>query len=98
MSWMCNKSAASALTNGVSVVDIVQEDDVSLRVGVKLLEGRGALPQVHRPPLKDVHQGQPLGRAEAGAAVVHDAVGADVLGGDLIHTATVQKISENLTK
>lgn len=79
------------LTYGMSVVDVIHKDDVSLRIRVEFSEGRGALLQIQRPPLKDVHEGQPFGRTEAGAAVVHDAVGPDVLGGDLVHTATARK-------
>lgn len=75
------------LTHGVSVVDVEEDNDVSLRIGVEFFEGSCANLHVHRPPLEDVHERQPPGRAEAGGAVVHDAVGPDVLGGDLIHTA-----------
>lgn len=87
------KCRVKFLTYGMSVVDIIDKDDVSLRIRVEFSEGRGALLQIHRPSLKDVHEGQPFGRAEAGAAVVHDAVGPNVLGGDLVHTATACKKS-----
>lgn len=79
------------LTDGVSVVHVKEEDDSGLRVRVEFLKGGGARLQVHQPPLEDVHEGQPPGRAEAGAAVVHDAVGPHVLGGDLIHAAAAHE-------
>lgn len=76
----------------MSVVDVVEDDDVSLRIWVEFFEGGGANLHVHRPPLEDVHEWKPSGRAETGAAVVHDAVGPDVLGGDLIHTAAEHEV------
>lgn len=75
----------------MGVVDVVEDHDASLRIWVELSEGSGASLHVHRPPLEDVHERQPTGRAEAGAAVVHDAVGPHVLGSDLIHTAAEQQ-------
>lgn len=75
----------------MNIVDIIEEDDVTLLVRVEISEGRSALLKIHWSPLKDVHQGQPFGRAEASAAIVHNAVGSDVLCCYLVHTATTQK-------
>ena len=80
----------------MNIVDIIEDDDVTLCVGVKFPEGSSALLNVHRSSLEDVHQGQSFGRAEAGAAVVHDAVGSDVLCSDLVHTATEREISTKI--
>lgn len=79
------------LTYDVSVVDVVEDHDVSLRIWVEISEGSGANLHVHQPPLEDVHEWQPSGRAEAGAAVVHDDVGPHVLGCDLVHTAAAHE-------
>lgn len=79
----------------MNIVDIKEEDDVTLCVRVEFSEGRRALVRIHRSSLKDVHQGQPFRRAEAGAAIVHNAFSSDVLCSYFIHTATAR---ENLTK
>lgn len=80
----------------MNIVDIIEDDNVTLCVGVKVPEGSSALLNVHRSSLKDVHQGQPFGRAEAGAAIVYDAVGSDVFCSYLVHTATAQEISTKI--
>lgn len=78
------------LTYSMNVVDIIEDDNVTLGVRVEVSEGSAALLQIQRSALKDVHQWQPLRRAEASAAVVHDAVGSDVFCSHLVHTATAQ--------
>ncbi len=80
----------------MNIVDIIEEDDVTLSVRVEFSEGRSALLKIHRSSLKDVHQGQPFRRAEASAAVVHDAVCANMLCSHLIHTATDQENSTTM--
>ncbi len=79
------------LTYSMNIVDIIEDDDVTLCVRVEFSEGRGALLKIHRSSLKDVHQGQPFRRAEASAAVVHDAVGSNMFCSYLIHTAAAQE-------
>lgn len=83
------------LTDGMNVVDIIEEDDVTLCVRIEFSEGRRALVRIHWSSLKDVHQGQPFRRTEAGAAIVHNAFSSDVLCSYFVHTATAR---ENLTK
>jgi len=73
------------------IVDVTEDGDVTPRVGVEFSEGGAAFHKIHRPSLKDVHQWQPRGRAEAGAAVVHNAVGSDVFCSHLVHTAAAQE-------
>ncbi len=79
------------LTYSMNIVDIIEDDDVTLCVRVEFSEGKGALLKINRSSLKDVHQGQPFRRAEASAAVVHDAVGSNMFCSYLIHTATAQE-------
>lgn len=83
------------LTHGVMVVDIVEEDNERLRVRMKISEGRAAGFHVQRPSLEDVPDRKSRGRAEAGAAVVHDAVSSDVFGCDLVHAAAAGKRSDS---
>lgn len=75
----------------MNVVDIIEDDDVTLCVRVEFSEGRSALLKIHRSSLKHVHQGQPFGRAEAWAAVVHNAVGSNMFRSYFIHTAAAQE-------
>lgn len=84
------------LTYGVNIADIIEEDDVTLCVRVEFSKGGSALLKIHRSSLKHVHQGQPFRRAEAGAAIVDNAVSSDMLCSYLIHTATARKNSEIL--
>lgn len=79
------------LTDSMTVVDIIEEEDASMCVRVKLPERGGAHFHTQPPLLKDVHHGKPSGRAEAGAAVVHDAVGSDVFPCHLVHAAAAEK-------
>ena len=78
-------------TDCVRVVDVVQHDHVALRVGVQLPEGSGTLLKVQGPPLENVDERQARGGAEAGPAVVHDAVGPHVLRRHLVHTAAGER-------
>lgn len=80
----------------MNVVDLIEKDDVTLCIRVEFSEGRCALVEIHRSCLKDVHQGQPFRRAEAGAAIVHNAVGSDMFSSYLIHTTTARKNSANI--
>lgn len=82
----------------MNIADIIEDDDVTLCVSVELSEGGGALLQVYGSFLEDVHQWQPLGCAEARAAVVHYAVSSDMLCSDLIHTATAQERTNTFTE
>ena len=75
----------------MSIVDVIEDEDVTLCVGIEFSEGRSALLKIHRSLLKDQHQRQPFRRAEAGAAVVHNAVGSNMLCSYLVHTATDQE-------
>lgn len=78
------------LANSVIVVDVIKEEDVHLCVRVKVPERGGALLHIQGPSLKDVHDRKSFGRAEAGVAVVNDAVGADVFCCYLVNTAAAQ--------
>lgn len=75
----------------MDIVDVVEEDDVTLCVWVEFSEGRGALFKIHRPSFKDVHQWQPFGGAQAGAAIMHNAIGSNVLCGNFVHTTTTRR-------
>lgn len=85
------------LTYGMNIVDIIEKDDVSLCVRIEFSESRCALLKIHRSCFKDVHQGQPFRGAEASAAIVHNAVGSDMLSSYLVHTTTAQKKTANIT-
>ena len=76
----------------MNIVDIIEEDDVTLSVRVEFSETSCTLLQIHWSPLKDVHHGQPPTRTEARTAIVYDAVGANMLCSHLIYTTTVEKI------
>lgn len=75
----------------MSIANIIEDDDVTLCVRVEFSESTGTLLQVHWSFLEDIHQWQPLGRTEARAAIVHDAVSSNMFSSDLIHTATAQE-------
>lgn len=80
------------LTHSMMVVDIVEEDDVRLRVRMEVSEGQGAGFHVQRSLLEHVPHRKSCGRAEAGAAVVDDAVSSNVLGCNLVHAAAAENI------
>lgn len=83
------------LTDGVNIVDIVEEDDVTLCVWVKFSEGRGALLEIQGPPFKDVHQREPFRGAEAGAAIMHNAISSNMFCCNLVHTTATQRKTQN---
>lgn len=75
----------------MSIVDIIEDDDMTLCVRIEFFEGGGALLQVHWSFLKDVHQWQPFRHAEARSAIVHNAVSSNMFCSYFIHTATAQE-------
>lgn len=80
----------------MNIVNMVEKDDVTLCVWVEVSEGRGALFKIHRPPFKDVHQRQPFGAAEAGAAIMHNAIGSNVFCGNFVHATATQNSTQNI--
>lgn len=74
----------------MNVIDVIEDDDVTLCVGVEFPVGRRTSLHIHGSLVEHVQERQPLGGAEAGSAVVHDAVGADVFRGNLVHTAAAE--------
>lgn len=78
-------------TNSVMIVDVVEEDDERLSVGMKISEGGGADFHVQRSSLEHVPHRKSSGEAEAGAAVVYNTISANVFGCNFIHTAAGKK-------
>lgn len=80
----------------MNIVHVVEKDDVTLRVWVEFSEGRGALLKIHGASFKDVHEWQPFGGAQAGAAIMHNAIGSNVFCGNLVHTTTARNRTQNI--
>lgn len=71
--------------------DLIQYNHMALPVRVEFPERCSTLLHIDGSLPEHIHKGQTSGRTETRAAVVHDAVGADVLGSHFIHTAAEEE-------